>query len=255
MAAIKKEELEKLEAQYGLEPDGLTYQHRCSRITAYMEGHGEDWKPPVKQQKAAANKPTTTRFGSQHPLFGKRILITPMMRPDKNRNLAYDEVLGPEMVVSDYNAGEAIYGAAEDVQRMVGDYVVHRVDRTKHVVAKTTFPKIGTEISIQPGVELVPVVRGNDGKRGYIWSFPTQVIQVEFEGELYALQVYGLKTLIRQLYPDLEPEFSGKPMMDYIDGVTLAASIPQTHALLKKHMREEKMAEKAGLGSFNGLFR
>ena len=156
--------------------------------------------------------------------------------------------------VRDYNAGEAIYGAAEDVQRMVGDYVIHRVDNTKRVVAKTTFPKIGTEISIQPGVELVPVVRGNDGKRGYIWSFPTQLITVEFEGELYTLQVYGLKTLIRQLYPELEPQFSGKPMMDYIDGVTLAASIPQTHALLKKHMREEKMAEKAGLGSFNGLF-
>jgi hypothetical protein len=43
-------------------------------------------------------------------------------------------------------------------------------------------------------------------------------------------------------------------MMEYIDGVTLAASIPQTTALLKKHIREETMAEKAGLGGFNGIF-
>lgn len=252
MAAIKKEELERLEQEYGLEPDGLTYQHRCSRITAYMEGHGEDWKPPEKEQKSTSG-PKTTRFGNGHPLFGKRILITPMMRPDKNRNLAFEEPVGPEIILHEYNAGEMIYGAADDVQRMVGDYVIERVDKTKQVMAKTTFPKIGTEISIRPGIDLVPVVRGNDGKQGYIWSFPTQIIQVEFEGETYALQVYGLKTLIRQIYPELEPEFSNKPIMDYIDGVTLAASRPQTHALLKKHIREERMAEKAGLGGFDGI--
>ena len=258
MAAIKKEELEKLEAKYGLSADGLTYQHRCSRITAYEEGRGDEWQPPVKEQKATTgpktNGPHTERFGKQHPLFGKRILITPLMIPDAKRNLAFTEKLGPEVIVRDYNAGEAIYGAAEDVQRMVGDYEIVRVDHEHQVEAKTTFPKIGTEISIVPGVDLVPTVRGNDGKRGYIWSFPTQIIQAEFNGEIYAIQVYGLKTLIRQIYPELEPKFSGKPMMDYVDGVTLVASIPQTHALLKKHIREERMAEKAGLGGFSGLF-
>lgn len=253
MAAIKKEELEKLEAEYGLEPGDLTYQHRCSRITAYQEGRGDEWVPPVKEKKAAIKKPSTKKFENRHPLYGKRLLITPMMIPDAKRNLAFDEELGPEIIVHDYNAGEAIYGAAEDVQRMVGDYDIVRVDHTKKVVAKTTFPKIGTEISMQLGIDLVPVVRGNDNKRGYIWSFPTQVLQVEFEGEIYNIQVYGLKTLIRQIYPELEPNFSGKPMMDYIDGVTLAASIPQTHALLKKHIREERMAEKAGLGGFGGI--
>lgn len=259
MAAIKKDELVRLERKYGLEEDGLSYQHRCSRITAYMEGHGDQWEPPVKEQKSytgpkTSDGPTTVRFAQGHPLFGKQILITPMMQPDSKRNLAYTEILGPEMVTRDFNAGEAIYGAAEDVQRMVGDYEVVSVDHRKRVEAKTTFPKIGTEISITPGVDLVPVVRGNDGKRGYIWSFPTQIIQVKLDDEMYAIQVYGLKTLIRQVYPELEPNFSGKPMMDYIDGVTLSASIPQTHALLKKHIREERMAEKAGLGGFNGLF-
>lgn len=253
MSAIKKEELEKLEAEYGLEPDGLTYQHRCSRITAYQNGNGDSWKPPEKKIKAKPTKSNKSRLGKGHPLYGKRLLITPLMTPDAKRNLAFDEELGPEMVVRDYNAGEAIYGAAEDVQRMVGDYVIDRIDRTKRVIAKTTFPKIGTEISIRIGEELVPVVRGNDNKRGYIWSFPTQVVQVEFEGELYSIQLYGLKTLIRQVFPELEPQFSGKPMMDYIDGVTLAASIPQTHSLLRKHIREERMAEKAGLGGFNGI--
>lgn len=242
MAAIKKAELEKLEKEYGLEAGELTYQQRCSRVTAYMKGQGEGWKPPRKKQLA-----------KDHPIYGKKILITPLMTPDAKRNLAFDEILGPEIVVHDYNAGEAIYGAAEDVQRMVGDYVVDRVDKSKRVVAKTTFPKIGTEISMRIGVDLVPVVRGNDGKRGYIWSFPTRIAQVEYEGETYAIQLYGLKSLIRSVFPELEPNFSGKPMMDYIDGITLAASIPQTHALLKKHIREEAMAEKAGLGGFNGI--
>lgn len=252
MAAIKMDELEKLEAEYGLEPDDLSYQHRCSRITAYQNGEGDKWEAPEKKEKAMP-KPSHSQLKAGHPLFGKRVLITPLMTPDAKRNLAFDEVLGPEMVVRDYNAGEAIYGAAEDVQRMVGDYVIERIDRSKRVVAKTTFPKIGTEISMRLGNDLVPVVRGNDNKRGYIWSFPTKIVHIDYDGEDYAIQLYGLKTLIRQLFPELEPQFSGKPMMDYIDGVTLAASIPQTHALLKKHIREEAMAEKAGLGGFGGL--
>lgn len=251
MSAIKKEELEKLEEEYGLSPDNLTYQHRCSRITAYMEGRGEEWTPPAKEPK---QKPATERLSKNHPLFGKTILITPLMSPDKNRNLAYGEVLGPEIEVRDYNAGEAIYGAAEDVQRMVGDYEIVHVDPSRQVVAKTTFPKIGTEITFRPGVDLVPVVRGNSNSRGYIWSFPTQVIGVNVNGETSLIQLYGLKTLIRQVFPELEPQFKGKPMMEYIDGFTLAASIPQTHALLKKHIREERMADKAGLGGFDGLF-
>lgn len=257
MAAIKKEELEKLEAKYGLYPGDLTYQHRCSRITAYMEGRGDSWRPPEKEerQKIEPQKPTTKKFDKRHPLHGMKVLITPMMTPDKNRNLAYNETIGPNVVVHEARAGEMIYGAPEDVDRMVGDYVIERIDKEDVVKAKTTFPKIGTEISIQLGVDLVPVVRGNDNKRGYIWSFPTQLIQVEYENELYTLQVYGLKTLIRQIYPELESQFSGKPMMDYIDGVTLAASIPQTHALLKKHIREERIAEKAGISGYgDGLF-
>lgn len=247
MTAIKKEELERLEREHGLEPDDLTYQHRCSRITAYLNGVGDQWQPPVKEAPAA-QETGEQRLGKSHPLYGKRILITPMMTPDKDRAIAYDEPLGPEMVVRDFNAGEAIYGN-DTVQRMVGDYEVVHVDKTRQVMAKTTFPKIGTEISWQLGVELCPVVRGNDGKRGYIWSFPTSIVQC---GDSM-IQLYGLKTLIRQTYPELEPKFSGKPMMDYIDGVTLVASIPMTHALLKKHLREEAMAEKAGLGYGYGI--
>lgn len=248
MSAISKEDLERLEKEYGLKPDDLSYQLRCSRISAYLKGEGKSWKRPNKKERST-KEVTSERLGEKHPLFGKRILITPMMVPDAKRNLAFDEPLGPEIIVRDYNAGEAIYGANEDVQRMVGDYEVVHVDRTKQITAKTTFPKIGTEISWQLGVELCPVVRGNDGKRGYIWSFPTCLVQVEDS----IIQLYGLKTLIRTVYPELEPKFKNKPMMDYVDGVTLVASIPQTHSLLKQHRREEMMAEKAGLGNGYGL--
>ena len=243
MSAIKTEDLERMEKDYGLDPDGLSYQHRCSRIAAYQKGEGENWTAPEKLEQRQV---TDERLGNKHPLFGKRILITPMMRPDKDRALAYDEVLGPEIEVRDYNAGERIYGASEDVQRMVGDYEIGKIDNTKKVIAKTTFPKIGTEISWQLGYELCPVAAGNDGKRGYIWSFPTSIVQV---GDSM-IQLYGLKTLIRQTYPELEPKFKGKPMMDYVDGVTLVASIPQTHALLKEHRRKELLAQRAGLNDY-----
>jgi hypothetical protein len=52
MTAMKKEELERLEKENGLEPDGLSYQHRCSRITAVMRG--EEWQPPKPSRQKAA---------------------------------------------------------------------------------------------------------------------------------------------------------------------------------------------------------
>lgn len=247
MTAIKKEELERLEAEHGLEPDGLTYQHRCSRIAAVMRG--EEWEPPEKPRRKATMSRQGTSSVSQddvrnHPLYGKRILITPMMRPDAKRNLAFDENLGPEIEVRDFEAGEHIYGQPESVTQMVGDYEIVRRDTSKQVVAKTTFPKIGTEISWCIGRELVPVVRGNSGERGYIWSFPTKVIQV---GDTL-IQVYGLKTLIQQVFPELIPRFSGKPLMSYIDGVTLAANIPMTEALIREQQRKERIDDRAGIG-------
>lgn len=246
MTAMKKEELERLEAEHGLEPDGLSYQHRCSRIAAVLKG--EDWEAPKPKVRTIVKHLDESRSQdndiSHHKLYGKRILITPMMRPDANRNLAYDEVLGPEMEVREFAAGEHIYGQPEDVSQMVGDYEIVRRDTTKQVVAKTTFPKIGTEISWCIGKELVPVVRGNSGERGYIWSFPTKVIQI---GDTL-IQVYGLKTLIQQVFPELLPRFSGKPIMSYIDGVTLAASIPLTEAIIREQQRKERIDANAGIG-------
>lgn len=253
MTAIKKEELERLEQEHGLEPGDLSYQHRCSRITAVLKG--EEWVPPVKKEPRVMSDVPPTSKGKvgphgetlskieKHPLYGKRILITPMMKPDGKRFLTYDEPLGPEIEARDYDAGSAIYNQSEDVQRMHGSYEVVSIDNTKQVVAKSSVPKVNTEISWLLGKELVPVVRGNDGQRGYIWSLPQQVVQV---GDTM-IQLYGLKTLITSVYPELLEKFDGKPMMTYIDGVTLTASIPMTEALLKQHTRREAIDERAGI--------
>lgn len=241
MTAIKKEELERLEAEHGLTPDGLSYQHRCSRIAAIQRG--EEWRPPQKTVRKEAEPAGDDNDIKHHQLYGKRILITPLMRPDAKRNLAFDEDLGPEIVVKDFEAGEHIYGEPESVTQMVGDYEIVRRNTSKHVVAKTTFPKIGTEISWCIGKELVPVVRGNSGERGYIWSFPTKVLKV---GDTL-IQAYGLKTLIQQVFPELLPKFSGKPIMSYIDGVTLAANIPMTEALIRQEQRKERIDDRAGI--------
>lgn len=243
MASIKMEQLVEMEQAAGLEPDGLTYQQRVSRITAYNKG--EQWvePEPIKPKKnVEPGKPTLSRIQS-HPLFGKKILITPLMYPDAKRNLAYDEELGPEITVSEFNAGEAISNRDEGTSQMFGDYVIKNIDRTKKVVAKTTFPKIGTEISYTIGKDLVPVVRGNDGNVGYIWKFPTQIIQVKDT----CIQLMGLHTLIENVYPELLEKFRNKPMMSYIDGITEAASIPLTHALLKEQTRKELIDERAGI--------
>lgn len=251
MAAIKKAELERLEAEHGLSEDGLSYQHRCSRITAVM--NGEEWTPPEKKEPRVMSDAPASEHGKvgphgetisrvqQHPLYGKRLLITPMMTPESKRFMTYDEPLGPLIKTEDYNAGKAIYDKKEDVQRMVGDYEITDIDHTQQVVAKSSVPKVNTEISWQIGKELVPVVRGNDNQRGYIWSLPTQTIQVEDT----MIQLFGLKTLITSIYPELLDRFKNK--LVYIDGVTLAAPIPFTEAMLKEHARKVMIDERAGI--------
>jgi hypothetical protein len=246
MAAISKEKLGQLEAQLGLTEDGLTYQQRCSRVSAMQKG--TTWaatKAPDLKRGTIASDHAKTRMATieDHPLYGQRLLITPMMVPDKNRALYFDEPVGPDVQVEEVQAGTLLYGAADDIDRMVGDYKVIRSDPSKTITAKTTLPKSGQEISWLVGKELVPVVRGNDGQRGYVWTLPTHMRQY---GDTM-IQIYGLKTLIQQIYPELLGRFSGKPVMMYVDGLVLAASIPQTDAILKEQRRKEIQDDRLGL--------
>lgn len=238
MVAIKKAELEELEQKHGLEEDGLTYQQRVSRITAYEKG--EDW---VKPEKPEPKRPLIKDI-KESKWYGKKIIITPMMRPDAKRNLAFDEDLGPEMVVSEVNAGERIQGAPEDLDRMVSNYTIQKVFEDRRTYGKTTFPKIGTEISYTPGKDIVPVVTGNDGQKGYIWAMAPTTFYAD---EDTAFTVYGLRNIIEQLYPELLPRFSGKPVMRYVDALTLAADIPLTNAILKEHRSKVLQQQKLGL--------
>jgi hypothetical protein len=238
MAAIKKDELAQLEAKHGVGEDGLTYQQRCSRITALEAGN--EWEKPTVAPKQTLSPAEALK---RHPLYGKTLIISPLMAADKNRNVYYEEVVGHDIKVSEFDAGAAMYGAPEDIEKMTGSYKIISEDKKRPVLAKTTMPKIGTEITWQLGKQLVPVVRGNDGQRGYIWSFPTSITQV---GDTM-IQLYGLKTLITHVYPELLEKFSGKPIMSYVDGFTLVASIPLTDALIKGARRKEMLDVRAGI--------
>lgn len=255
MTALKKEELKKLELEYGLEEDELTYQQRCSRITAYQKGEGESWKPNEKKHSKFKKNKNVTHLNdkreehqltnkSNHSLYGKKIIICPLIAPDKNRSISYKEEIGHVIDVEEANAGSEIANKGEDVRRMVSDYNIVSVVEDQPIYAKTGYPKIGTEISYTIGKDIVPMVRGNDGQEGYIWAFPSRTFQVT---EDTAIQVYGLRTVIKQLYPELMDQFSGLPMMRYIDGVTLAASREMTHELLKKARRKKLQNKKLGL--------
>lgn len=246
MASLTKVDLEKLEKEHGLEPGDLTYQQRVSRVTAVRKG--EPWESPkapeVKRGTVTrVQNDTPTDALRRHPLFGKRILITPMMTMDKDRAIYFDEPVGHDIQVEEIEAGKLLYGEAEKVDRMVGSYKIINENPNRIITAKTSLPKSGQEITWLIGEDLVPVVRGNDGQMGYIWSFPTHTRQV---GDT-VLQFFGLQTLITQIAPELLSKFSGKPVMMEIDGLVLAASIPQTKAILKEFKRRERQDAKLGL--------
>lgn len=238
MSAIKKEDLARLEKEYGLEPDGLSYQHRCSRIAAYQAGQGESWTPPEKE----ARQDTSRSSFRLHPLYGKTILLSPRMTADKNRMLYYDEELGPEMETQDVNAGERIYNMDDTTQRLMTDYEITRVSKTRKVIAKSHVPKINTELTYTIGKDLAVVCRG-ESQRGYLWSYPVQDIQI---GDTI-VRIWGLQSLIREVFPELEREFHDPPLMTYIDGVSLAANIPMTHDIIARARRQRLIDERAGI--------
>lgn len=249
MAAIKKEELVQLEQKYGLSEDGLTYQQRCSRITAVIKG--EQWEAPsVREPRRSSVAPRPARTLSptdavrDHPLYGKKILITPLLVEDENRYITYEEVVGHEIIVNEAAAGEMLQGN-DQLDRVVADYTIQSVNKSRPVIAKSSIPKSGQEqyIIFGKGISGVPIVRGNDGQTGYLWAMPSQRRQI---GDTM-IQLHGLKTLITQVYPELLSKFSGKPVMSYIDGLVLVASIPQTEAILKSHRRREMQDAKLGL--------
>lgn len=248
MAAISKKDLEALEAEYGLSEDDLTYQQRLSRITKVQKGEEWEVNSIKKETKRGMDEHATLEVSpadqlKNHPLYGKTLLMTPLMTPDKNRAIYYDEPVGPDIQVEEVSAGAALYGASDDVDRMAADYKIIKKDNSRKVMAKTSIPKIGQEITYTIGKDLVPVVRGNDRQRGYVWAMPTHMRQV---GDTM-VQIMGLRTLITTVYPELLPKFSGKPTMMYVDGNVLAASIPMTEAILKEHRRKELQDDKLGL--------
>ena len=243
MPALKKEKLEQLEAKFGLEPGDLTYQHRCQRIAAVQKG--EQWPPadqPV-QSKRAAQPVNMAEAAKQHPIYGQRLIITPMMTPRADQDFYYKEVVGHEMDVEEFHAGSIMAESPENVDRIHGEYKIVHEDTSEPVIAKTIMPKIGTEITWDPSTELCPVVRGNDRQRGYLWSIHRHLRQY---GDTM-IQVQGLRDLIYSSCPELLPKFKEPGMLFMVDGVTRAASIPMVDAMLKEYKRKELQDVRLGL--------
>ncbi len=261
MSAISKEELEKLEREHGLEPDGLTYQHRCSRIAAVQKG--EEWVPPVKEPRR--QEPVTIRpkddgedlmfkpMLKDHPehwLYNKEILISPGMYPDKNRNLTFDEPIGHSIVVKEINAGEGIYGAPEDVDRLFGDYEIIREDKSKIEYAKTWLPKVNSHIVWNPTKDIVPRVYAPDGKQlhGLLWLSPMRSFRIanpDNPKEVAMLYYCGLKQLIEQAMPELLPKFKDKARI--VDANVTVMDANYVRAVLREHRRKLLLDAQAGL--------
>lgn len=269
MVAIKKDELVKLEEKYGLEEDGLTYQLRCSRITAYQKGEGESWSPPQNEPRKVTVATATREvpiipkgtfredmFSAvrKHPLYGKPILISPLMKGNVNRSIAYDEELGPEMEVVELDAGEELNKKGDNSsEKLVVDYEILGISKTKTVTAQATLPKVNTEITytIQEGyLPGVPIVRGADGKRGYLWNMERRLAQVED----CMIEMMGLRQLLSRTpgWAGIIRNFDNKKeeyrnVMVYIDAVTYTADIYKTHQIIDDWRRKKQVDAKAGL--------
>lgn len=263
MAAPKKQTVLDWEAEQGLSSEGLSYQHRHSRWNhVVVKGEPlETWQAPAKKAAKAPQAPYIGQAVAERQdkdmfeaakkshVIGKKLWITPIMEPDKNRFKTYDEPLGEYIEVEEADAGAILYEKPKGVDREVADYQVTAYDPNKQIIGKASVPKINTEITYTPGKDLVPVVRGHKGDTGYLWIFPAGLFPVLSEDgtTLTYVQIRGLKSLIEASCPELLPRFSGEHIAKYIDGVTSAVDITQTIGILKEFKRQELRDVAAGL--------
>lgn len=245
MAAPTKEALEQWEASVGLTDEGLTYQKRVKRMFEMKSMSNEPREAQAASQAVKQGAPELLDI-TQHPLYGKLLLISPKLTPNKNRAVEYDEIVGHEIIVEEAHAGAMIEGMGENTDRAYGEFNIVHEDKGKPVVAKSHVPKVNTELTFRLlEDELpVPVVRGTDGQTGYLYSWPSTRIRIDEHNEI---MLHGLKSIIRHFFPEYISHFSGKPMMSYVDGVTLVASKPLTDNLMLEARRKKAKDAKLGI--------
>lgn len=173
-------------------------------------------------------------FMQCNPLIGKRLVLTPVGDPDMTHNLASNEVIRFEPALLELDAKKLeVYQCEECAEPF--SYEKARNSRCERVGIEAAFPKNNTVITYTIGRDLFPVVRGCSGERGFLWFGDFQTVEVDG----LSLPIEGLRSFLRQVYPDLLPEFKDEPIMKCIDGKILAANIPMTTQLLKERQQRE----------------
>ena len=224
ISAKQKEELKKQKEEL-LKPIEEVYNIPVEEI-----GDPTESKTGAKLDKPKKKKKTLT---GQY--YGKDVMISPELPPERYRLLKYDEELGNDIEVEersfhmdpdtdrvyDISGGEMDYRNKVDSYHdyTTGTYRLKSRSNRK-VTAMSSVPKENYGSGMKVGVDYVPVVTWN-GRAGYLWTHPT------FPNVKALLQESGY-------YHEYKDRFTSEPNIWYAAGKTLVCDIGLVNSIFKE---------------------
>jgi hypothetical protein len=189
--------------------------------------------PTESKTGAKLEKPKKKTLTGQY--YGKDVMISPELPPERYRLLKYDEELGNDIEVEersfhmdpdtdrvyDISGGEMDYRNKVDSYHdyTTGTYRLKSRSNRK-VTAMSSVPKENYGSGMKVGVDYVPVVTWN-GRAGYLWTHPT------FPNVKALLQESGY-------YHEYKDRFTSEPNIWYAAGKTLVCDIGLVNSIFKE---------------------
>lgn len=199
MAYRNKEECEREAERLGIDAESLTWPELQKAVSNALKleemGLSIPMKPveekdeaPEAKAKKANPKPKKSEDDWNHikDYYGKTIIISPELSPERYRRVKYDEELGPDYDVTerhfDINSEGMVFdtagGSTEHSNKVdqYHDYTTGTYRLKEHkdrkVVAMSTVPKENSGMIFRPGIDYAVVVTWQ-GKSGYLWQHAT----------------------------------------------------------------------------------
>lgn len=251
MAFLSKADSLKLAKELGIDnAEELQWKDLQAAIAAKQKKEEPVYDIPVEEVGDPTESKTGARLEKLKPTltgqyYGKDVMISPELPPERYRLLKYDEELGNDIEVEersfymdpdtdrvyDISGGEMDYRNKVDSYHdyTTGTYRLKNRSNRK-VVAMSSVPKENYGSGMTIGKDYVPVVTWN-GRAGYLWTHPTYP---------------NVKALLKEsgYYHEYKDRFTSEPNIWYAAGKTLACDIGLVNSIFKEiETREQKRLE------------
>lgn len=191
MAYRNKEDCLKEAERLGIDAGSMSWPELQKEVSNALKLEELRHSAPIEPKASLPKEPKKDRKKDSdgnriRDYYGKTILISPELSPERYRRVKYDEVLGPDYDVTerhfDINSEGRVFdtagGSAEHNNKVdqYHDYTTGTYRLKEHkdrkVTAMASAPKENSGMIFRPGIDYAVVVNW-EGRSGYLWQHMT----------------------------------------------------------------------------------